>query len=109
MNTTSNYSSTASLLSQKASTSQQPQPKNYEAAFGSLASSYGFPGTAPLVPKSQSQNKSATVNSTNTSRASSAPAKNYESAFGNLSSMYGLGAGVPSLAARNSTSRHPPP
>ncbi|KAF8872077.1 hypothetical protein BD779DRAFT_1451973 [Infundibulicybe gibba] len=102
MNTTSNYS-TASLLSQKASASRQPQPKNYKAAFGSLASSYGFSGAAPSVPRSQPQNKSTTV------RAPSAPEKNYEFAFGNLSSLYGLGAGVPSLAARNSTSRHPPP
>ncbi|KAF8881476.1 hypothetical protein BD779DRAFT_1546131 [Infundibulicybe gibba] len=60
MNTTSNSSSTTSLFSNKASTTQQPQPKNYEAAFGSLASSYGLPGAAPSVPtKPQSQSKPA--------------------------------------------------
>ncbi|KAF8881462.1 hypothetical protein BD779DRAFT_1546039 [Infundibulicybe gibba] len=98
MNTSSTYSSTASLLSQKASTTrhQQPQPKNYEAAFGSLASSYGFPGAAPSLPtKSQSQSKPA-PKSSKPSQAP-APAKNYEAAFGGLSSSYGLGGGVPSL------------
>ncbi|KAF8881456.1 hypothetical protein BD779DRAFT_1546010, partial [Infundibulicybe gibba] len=75
---------------------QQSQSKNYEAAFGSLASSYGLPGAAPSVPtKSQSQSKSA-PNNLKPSQAP-APAKNYEAAFGGLSSSYGLGGGVPSL------------
>ncbi|KAF8871187.1 hypothetical protein BD779DRAFT_1478382 [Infundibulicybe gibba] len=98
MTTTSTYSSTASLLSEKTSATPGPhrksQPKDYEAAFGSLVSMYGFSGATPSVPKPQPRSRPVPKNSKPPQPANS---KNYGAAFGGLSSSYGLDGSLPTL------------
>lgn len=93
MSSTTSYSSTTSLVS------KQTSPKNYEAAFGNLVSSFGFGGG---VPKAAPQKVTQTPKSHKTPVSSPPPSrsapKNYEAAFGSLSSSYGFGGGaVPTL------------
>ncbi|KIJ53980.1 hypothetical protein M422DRAFT_24972 [Sphaerobolus stellatus SS14] len=72
--------------------------KNYESAFASLQSSFGFSGTAPCMPSLSKSKSSATSSSRNTSptaapqrSCTSTSSKNYESAFGQLQATYGFG------------------
>lgn len=92
MSSTTSYSSTTSLVSKKTS------PKNYEAAFGNLVSSFGFGGGVPTVSQKVTHTpKSHKTPVSSLSPSRSAP-KNYEAAFGSLSSSYGFGGGaVPTL------------
>ncbi|KAG6908718.1 hypothetical protein DXG01_003563 [Tephrocybe rancida] len=96
-------------------TSMPPQkaaPKNYEAAFGALSSTYGFgPGALPTpIPTAYPSAKSARTPTYNSSPAPTvspttrAPRaqKDYAAAFGSLSSSYGFGGALPS---RSGTSK----
>ncbi|KIJ53982.1 hypothetical protein M422DRAFT_24974 [Sphaerobolus stellatus SS14] len=69
--------------------------KNYEAAFASLQSSFGFSGTAPCVPTSLPKSKSSTTawsrDTSPPSRSTSTSSKNYEAAFGRLQTAYAFG------------------
>ncbi|KAF8874173.1 hypothetical protein BD779DRAFT_1678841 [Infundibulicybe gibba] len=94
MNTSSNHSSTASLLSHKTTTTHQP--KNYEAALGSLSSTYGFSGTVPSVPSPQPQSTRAGKGSSNPSKRST-PSKNHQAASGRSSTYDLSGGNTPSL------------
>ncbi|KAG6814849.1 hypothetical protein H0H93_012002 [Arthromyces matolae] len=109
-------SSTATLTNppQKA---QQPQPKNYEAAFGSLSSTYGFGTGSPYAPSSSPSSSKTASSSVSKDHAKSTPPsvptttgvsstsshggaaipptqrpqKDYEAALAALSSSYGFG------------------
>ncbi|KAJ6485746.1 hypothetical protein C8R45DRAFT_930830 [Mycena sanguinolenta] len=103
--------STTSLVSNTTISSRAPlngsrttQPKDFQAAFASLQSTYGFSGSAPSpVPKKTSKSTSAPP----ARSAVSAPApvtraplqatnKNVEAAFADLQSTYGFGGAAPS-------------
>ncbi|TFK36119.1 hypothetical protein BDQ12DRAFT_737201 [Crucibulum laeve] len=99
MSYSSSYSSTASLVS------KQTPSKNYEAAFGSLSSTYGLGSSIPSLPK-RSTNEKKSKHSSSDSKATapsdglSQPAKNYEAALGSLLTSYGFGGGVPLPSSR---------
>ncbi|KAF8196908.1 hypothetical protein K438DRAFT_749070 [Mycena galopus ATCC 62051] len=96
--------STASLLSKSTTSSRAPlngsatvQPKDFQAAFASLQSAYGFSGSAPTpVPKTQN---AAAPPSAVPSPATRTPPKgankNFESAFADLQSTYGFSGAAP--------------
>ncbi|TFK29201.1 hypothetical protein FA15DRAFT_664528 [Coprinopsis marcescibilis] len=108
---TTTISSQTPMLAQAAS---QQKGKNYEAAFGQLASAYGFgaPVAIPTVPKksspplaSASPLPSPGSSSTRSesfvsklfkkpsgSQNTMPPSQGYEGALGSLSSKYGLGS-----------------
>ncbi|KAF9458128.1 hypothetical protein BDZ94DRAFT_1271503 [Collybia nuda] len=89
MSSTPFQSSTTSLISKKTS------PKNYEAAFGNLVSSFGFGGGVPTVPRKATQTTQPRKSQAPSPQTSSHPTqKNYEAAFGSLSSSYGFGSGA---------------
>lgn len=84
-------------------------PKDYEAAFGALSSSYGFAGAvpslqssrstkapkAPKAPKTQQQTQAPTT--------TGAPRKDFEAAYGALVSQNGWGSGVAPTTASQGT------
>ncbi|KAJ3569021.1 hypothetical protein NP233_g5323 [Leucocoprinus birnbaumii] len=114
--------STASLLP---SSTSSPK-KNYEQAFGTLSSSFGFAGSmvsAPRVNTAYSPSTSSRKHQTRGFFSSSAEKqkpdsskvaaqqkqaaywasqsqKNFEAAYGDLTSTYGFGGGVPSPKSR---------
>ncbi|PPQ85753.1 hypothetical protein CVT25_003072 [Psilocybe cyanescens] len=100
-------SSTCLLAS---SSTHQPSSKNWEASFGQLASSYGFSGGVPSLPKKTKSTKSdaktsrASIYTTTPSSSESRATRDYEAAFGHLLSAYGFGGGVPSLPSKASKS-----
>ncbi|KAF8129670.1 glycoside hydrolase superfamily [Mycena galopus ATCC 62051] len=91
--------STASLVSNTTVSSRTPltgsntaQTKDFQAAFTSLQSTYGFNGSAPSpVPKKKTKQTSA-PRSAISNTETRAPTKNFESAFADLQSTYGFGA-----------------
>ncbi|KAF8196906.1 hypothetical protein K438DRAFT_1825759 [Mycena galopus ATCC 62051] len=103
--TTSLVSATTSVVSDTTISSRSPltasaaaQPKDFQAAFASLQSTYGFNGTTPTpvqkkeltyVPRSTVAflEKRAPLQTTD---------KNFEAAFADLQSTYGFGGSVPS-------------
>ncbi|KAJ6485745.1 hypothetical protein C8R45DRAFT_997748 [Mycena sanguinolenta] len=99
--------STASLVSNTTVSSRAPlnssrtvQPKDFQAAFASLQSTYGFGGNAPTpVPKKNSKSSSAPRSAVPApvTRAPQQPStKNFEAAFAALQSTYGFGGAAPS-------------
>ncbi|KAG5638697.1 hypothetical protein H0H81_010922 [Sphagnurus paluster] len=107
----------ASANSSSSTLAPKKAPKNYEAAFGALSSSYGYSAGVPRLPYSSPATTSPATTSPDRSAPSAtradaptrAPAphsapKNYEAAFGALSSSYGYGAGVPALPPKSSAS-----
>jgi len=94
--------STASLVSNTTVSSRTPltgsntaQTKDFQSAFASLQSTYGFNGSAPSpVPKKKTKQTSA-PRSAISNTATRAPTKNFESAFADLQSTYGFGGAVP--------------
>ena len=71
------------------------QQKDYEATFAALQSTYGFGGTAPVLPalterKAAKASKAATSHATPVAAKSGAK-KDYEAAYATLSSSYGFG------------------
>lgn len=72
--------------------------KDFESAFGSLSSSYGFAGGVPSKPAKTTKPTKASPTSAISSSSSSQPksshphpSKDYQSAFGDLSSSFGFG------------------
>ncbi|KAJ7272632.1 hypothetical protein B0H12DRAFT_1215754 [Mycena haematopus] len=99
--------STTSLVSNTTVSSRAPlngsrtaQPKDFQSAFASLQSTYGFNGSAPSpVPKQKGTSApcSAVPSPATVTRAPlQATNKNYESAFADLQSTYGFSGAVPS-------------
>ncbi|KAF7370979.1 hypothetical protein MSAN_00732100 [Mycena sanguinolenta] len=99
--------STASLMSNNTVSSRAPlngsrttQPKDFQAAFASLQSTYGFSGSAPSpVPKKNAKSTSAprsAVPPSVTRTPLQAGNKNFEAAFADLQSTYGFGGAAPS-------------
>ena len=68
------------------------QQKDYEATFAALQSTYGFGGTAPVLPALTERKaaKAATSHATPVAAKSGAK-KDYEAAYATLSSSYGFG------------------
>jgi hypothetical protein len=92
--------STTSLVSNTTVSSRAPlnstvQPKDFQGAFGSLQSTYGFGATVPSPVQKQT---TSTPRSSAPSPAPRAPlqTKNFQSAFADLQSTYGFGGAVPS-------------
>ncbi|KAJ7156884.1 hypothetical protein C8R43DRAFT_1125457 [Mycena crocata] len=109
MSTASNSNSTTSLLSTTVSSrtplngSSTVQPKDFQSAFATLQSTYGFSGSAPSpvsksskTPSASSSTASLVSNTTISSRAPLAPKKDFQSAFTDLQSTYGFGGAAPS-------------
>ncbi|KAJ7460819.1 hypothetical protein FB451DRAFT_1270413 [Mycena latifolia] len=99
-------SSTASLVSTTTVSSRAPlnatapPKKDFQAAFASLQSSYGFaasvPAPAPVPAPVQKQKQKTRSTATPVSpSASPAQAKDFEAAFANLQSSYGFSGAVP--------------
>ncbi|KAJ6513210.1 hypothetical protein C8R45DRAFT_338350 [Mycena sanguinolenta] len=90
--------STVSLASTTTVSSRTPlngsktvQPKDFQASFASLQSTYGFGGSAPSpIPK-----KNLAVPSPGPAAPAPAqePKKNFQTAFAGLQSTYGFGGG----------------
>ncbi|KAJ7146346.1 hypothetical protein C8R44DRAFT_845534 [Mycena epipterygia] len=93
---TSASSSTVSLVSTTTVSSRAPltgQPKDFQAAFASLQSTYGFGGSAPTpLPKSTASRSESAPPS---SRASSKAPKDFQAAFADLQSTYGFSGSAP--------------
>ncbi|KAJ7355756.1 hypothetical protein DFH08DRAFT_507503 [Mycena albidolilacea] len=103
--------STTSLVSNTTVSSRTPlnstvRPKDFQGAFASLQSTYGFGATAPspVQKKTTSAPRSAAP-----SPAPRAPlqTKNFQSAFADLQSTYGFGGAVPSPVQKKSTTPAP--
>ncbi|KAJ7886021.1 hypothetical protein B0H13DRAFT_901680 [Mycena leptocephala] len=75
------------------STTVQPAPKDFQSAFASLQSTYGFSGTAPTPVSKKSSAPSSTTSPA--ADASRAPTKDFQSAFADLQSTYGFGGAAP--------------
>ncbi|KAK7031521.1 hypothetical protein R3P38DRAFT_2924136 [Favolaschia claudopus] len=93
--------STPSLLSVSSRTPLNgSQSKDYQAAFATLQSTYGFAGSAPSpVPKTSASAKSSTrtptpVKAPSTQTQTKAK-KDYRSAFGALQSTFGFSGASP--------------
>ncbi|KAJ7797514.1 hypothetical protein B0H14DRAFT_2618888 [Mycena olivaceomarginata] len=93
--------STTSLVSNTTVSSRAPlngsatvQSKDFQAAFASLQSTYGFSATVP----SPVQKETSAPRSSVSPPATRAPVqtKNFQSAFADLQSTYGFGGAVPS-------------
>ncbi|KAJ7781983.1 hypothetical protein DFH07DRAFT_792195 [Mycena maculata] len=97
-------SSTTSLVSNTTVSSRAPltgtQPKDFQAAFASLQSTYGLAGSVPMpAPKTTAAASSTTtsrMSSTAASHVPSATPKDFQSAFADLQSTYGFNGSVPS-------------
>ncbi|KAJ7708838.1 hypothetical protein B0H17DRAFT_1324943 [Mycena rosella] len=98
-------SSTASLVSTTTVSSRAPltkraaPPKDFEAAFGSLQSTYGFAGATPIPVQKPATPRSASRSpATVAPRQTSTPGqpKDFQAAFASLQSTYGFAAAVPS-------------
>ncbi|RDB17515.1 hypothetical protein Hypma_001200 [Hypsizygus marmoreus] len=96
MFSTSPNASTSSLLPKKSSS------KDYESAFATLSSSFGFSGGAPALPRKAKTHSTPSASSTSFTTPRSPPTqqKNYEAAFGSLSSAYGFNGRAPSLPSK---------
>ncbi|KAJ7173669.1 hypothetical protein C8R46DRAFT_1256067 [Mycena filopes] len=93
--------STASLVSNNTVSSRAPltgsaPTKDFQAAFASLQSTYGFAASAP-TPVSKKNSSSTRSPSTPAVRASTSTpqTKDYQSAFADLQSTYGFGGAAP--------------
>jgi len=98
-------SSTTSLIPSDSRQGQQSHPsqKNWESAFATLSSKYGFGGKAPSVPQIPSKPKdSATCDAPKSSPPvqKTQPLTGYELAFGQLASTYGFGGAVTSQSKK---------
>ncbi|KAJ7708841.1 hypothetical protein B0H17DRAFT_846999, partial [Mycena rosella] len=92
---TASLASTTTVSSRAPLTTRAAQPKDFEAAFASLQSTYGFAAAAPSpVQKTAASRSAATV----APRQASAPGqpKDFEAAFASLQSTYGFAAAAPS-------------
>ncbi|KAJ7781992.1 hypothetical protein DFH07DRAFT_792219 [Mycena maculata] len=95
-------SSTTSLVSNTTVSSRAPltgtQPKDFQAAFASLQSTYGFAGSVPMpAPKTTASSATTSrMSSTAASHVPSATPKDFQSAFADLQSTYGFSGSVPS-------------
>ncbi|KAK7031555.1 hypothetical protein R3P38DRAFT_2924370 [Favolaschia claudopus] len=105
-------SSTATLVTVSSRTplnrSTTVKAKDFQAAFASLQSTYGFPGSAPSpVPKKFSSSPSTSAKSSPSVPVSAPSAQNkakrdYRSAFGNLQSTFGFGGAAPCPVPKSS-------
>ncbi|KAJ6581046.1 hypothetical protein B0H19DRAFT_1060727 [Mycena capillaripes] len=101
MSFTSN--SNASLVSNTTVSSRAPlngsvQSKDFQSAFASLQSTFGFGGTAPspVLKQKNSSTKSSTTPPVVDAQRPLNGTKNFQSAFADLQSTYGFGGAVPS-------------
>ncbi|KAK7031554.1 hypothetical protein R3P38DRAFT_2924369 [Favolaschia claudopus] len=92
--------STVSLASTATVSSRAPlnssntvkQPKDYQAAFGNLQSTYGMNGSAPIPV----QKKRASPPASLAKQDQPPTKKDFSSAFGDLQSTYGFAGAIPS-------------
>lgn len=106
--------STTSLVSNTSVSSRTPlatQPKDFQAAFASLQSTYGLSHTAPSPLAKSNRRRNTNVHSgaapgaptaTATTASQSATPKDFEAAFANLQSTYGFCGSAPSPVPKQS-------
>ncbi|KAJ7132279.1 hypothetical protein C8R44DRAFT_612148 [Mycena epipterygia] len=97
--------STTSLVSTTTVSSRAPltgtaQPKDFQAAFARLQSTYGFAGSAPspapnTAPKATASRPTSSLASPAPAPTSRAP-KDFQAAFASLQSTYGFAGFAPS-------------
>ncbi|KAJ7493288.1 hypothetical protein B0H11DRAFT_1911211 [Mycena galericulata] len=104
--------STASLVSNTSISSRAPlnkaaPVKDFQAAFATLQSTYGFAGAAPSpaparkpTPSPVPSRKGATQTQAAVVPTTRSPPKDFEAAFANLQSMYGFGGAAPTPIAK---------
>ncbi|KAJ7281941.1 hypothetical protein C8J57DRAFT_1500602 [Mycena rebaudengoi] len=90
--------STSSLVSHTPS-------KNFESAFATLQSTYGYGGNAPNPTSLPSSLKSHTSKPSTSSLVSSTSSKDFESAFATLQSTYGYSGNAPKPTPSPSSSK----
>ncbi|KAJ7035546.1 hypothetical protein C8F04DRAFT_1097616 [Mycena alexandri] len=91
--------STTSLVSTTTVSSRAPltgsaQKKDFQTAFASLQSTYGFAASAP-TPVLKKKSTSSTTLPTVRASSSTATTKDFQSAFADLQSTYGFGGSAP--------------
>ncbi|KAJ7173659.1 hypothetical protein C8R46DRAFT_119420 [Mycena filopes] len=92
--------STASLVSNNTVSSRAPltgstQTKNFQAAFASLQSTYGFAASAPTPVAKKNSSSTRSLSSTTPTSTSAPQTKDFQSAFADLQSAYGFGSSAP--------------
>nr|GAT53503.1 predicted protein [Mycena chlorophos] len=98
--------STTSLVSSSPTMNSAAQEKDFQAAFASLQSMYGFNGTAPAptpiyyihrktAAKTAFHDASSASENAPIASSENTTGKNYEAAFANLQSTYGFGGAAP--------------
>ncbi|KAJ7643377.1 hypothetical protein DFH06DRAFT_1477151 [Mycena polygramma] len=98
--------STTSLVSNTTVSSRAPltgsavPPKDFQAAFANLQSTYGFGGSTPSPVQKQKKSSAPSSTTSLTPRAPPKGTKNPETAFADLQSTYGFGGAVPSPVAK---------
>ena len=85
-------SSTTSLIPSK-SKAKKSEQKDWESAFATLSSKYGFSGMAPSIPQTPSKPSNAPSHSPPVEKTQQ-PLTGYELAFGELASSYGFNGAV---------------
>ncbi|KAJ7777383.1 hypothetical protein B0H16DRAFT_956022 [Mycena metata] len=98
-NSTTSLASTTTVSS-RAPLTGSAEKKDFQAAFASLQSTYGFAASAPtpVLKKKSTSNSSPTTTSTTTPAVRAVHAstpKDFQSAFANLQSTYGFGGSAP--------------
>ncbi|KAJ7777396.1 hypothetical protein B0H16DRAFT_956336 [Mycena metata] len=97
--------STTSLVSTTTVSSRAPltgsaEKKDFQAAFASLQSTYGFAASAP-TPVLKKKSTSSTATPAVRASTSTAPTKDFQSAFADLQSTYGFGGSAPMPVPKN--------
>ncbi|KAI0042597.1 hypothetical protein FA95DRAFT_1682445 [Auriscalpium vulgare] len=92
-------------------------PRDYEAAFGNLSSSYGFGAPLPSPASSSLPSRKHSRKSTSLpapppptpSPSYTPPHRDYQAAFGDLSAAYGYGGSAPILPSMKTGKKSSPP
>lgn len=99
--------STTSLVSNTTVSSRAPltgsaRTKDFQAAFASLQSTYGFAASAPTPVQKKNTSSTRSPSSTPAAPASTST-KDFQSAFADLQSTYGFGAAPMPVPKKQST------
>ncbi|KAJ7035527.1 hypothetical protein C8F04DRAFT_510447 [Mycena alexandri] len=97
-NTSTTSLASTTTVSSRAPLAGSAQTKDFQAAFASLQSTYGFAASAPtpvLNKKSTNNNSSSTTTPAVRASPSTTTTKDFQSAFADLQSTYGLGSSAP--------------
>ncbi|KAJ7781982.1 hypothetical protein DFH07DRAFT_1055494 [Mycena maculata] len=97
---TTSFVSGTTVTSSRARLTAGTQPKNFQAAFASLQSTYGFAGSVPMPPPTtaRSTTPSCMSRTATNPHVPSSPPKDFQSAFAELQLTYGFSGSVPSPA-----------